>query len=98
MTGKKTIRKHMQELIAELTDRDPSEDPIVLARRINHSRMQRLEELSEEITSLEGMEQSGKYPGEVIERAAKIVAAEHQSIVQDIEIEMEALKKAMTDE
>ena len=98
MTGKKTIRKHMQELVSELEDRDPSEDPIVLARRINNTRMERLQELSEEITSLEGMEQSGKYSDEIVERAAKIVAAEHQSIVQDIQIEMEALKKAMTTE
>lgn len=88
----------MQELVSELEDRDPSEDPIVLARRINNTRMERLQELSEEITSLEGMEQSGKYSDEIVERAAKIVAAEHQSIVQDIQIEMEALKKAMTTE
>jgi len=97
MTGKKTNRKNMQELVSELEGRDQSEDPIVLARRINHTRMERLTELSEEITLLEGMEVSGKYPGEALERVARIVAAEHQSIVQDIEIEMEALKKAMSD-
>lgn len=98
MTGKKTIRKHMQELVAELSNRDPSEDGIVLARRINKIRMDRLDELSEEITSLEGMEVSGKYPEDALERAARIVAAEHQSVVQDIQIEMEALKKALSSE
>lgn len=98
MTGKKAIRKHMQELVSELDERDAADDPIVLARRINHVRMERLQELSEEITSLEGMEQSGKYPEKALERAARIVAAEHQSIVQDIQIEMEALKEAMSSE
>lgn len=97
MTGKKTIRKRMQELVSELTERDTADDPIVLARRINNGRIERLEELSEEISTLEGMEASGKYEGEIIERAAKIVAAEHQSIVQDISIEMEALKKALAE-
>ncbi len=88
----------MIELYKELEQRSPSEDPIVLARRTNERRIESLEQLSTEITALEGMEKSGKYDAELVERAARIVAAEHAGLVEDMRIEMEALKQVLSEE
>lgn len=95
--SKKASRSRMIELVQELTDRAAEDDIVVLARRSNARRLDQLKELDQEITVLEGLEASGKYDPQAIERAARIVAAEHAGIVQDIEIEMEALKKAIAE-
>lgn len=82
----------MRALCHELESRDQSDDVVILAKRSNARRLLQLDDLAQEITALEGIEASGKYDPDAVERAARIVATEHASIVSDIQLELEALK------
>lgn len=90
--SKKRSKEEMRALVQELSSRDPEDDVIVFARRSNARRLEQIDVLSQEITALEGIEKSNQYEQSAVERAARLVALEHSSLVEDIKLELEALR------